>query len=77
MDIPGKGNMGKLKTSFTYSMIEIKRKEINFVDSLVNILGKGGDCDSNCAIVMALIGAFVGYQDIPTYFISKILTANV
>lgn len=35
--------MGKLKTSFTYSCIEINKKDINFVDSLVRILMKGGD----------------------------------
>jgi hypothetical protein len=35
--------MGKLKTSFTYSCIEINKKDVNFIDSLIATLMKGGD----------------------------------
>jgi hypothetical protein len=43
IEIPSRGNMGKLKTSFTYSCIEINNKDINFIDSLIATLMKGGD----------------------------------
>jgi ADP-ribosylglycohydrolase len=42
------------------------------MDSLLKTLLKGGETDANCAIVMALIGAIVGYNQIPSYFKQKI-----
>jgi hypothetical protein len=29
---------------------------------------KGGDTETNCAVVLTLIGAIVGYNGIPRYF---------
>lgn len=69
--------MGKLKTSFTYSFIEINKKEISFLDSLIHNLQKGGDTDANCAIVLTLIGAIVGYNGIPSYFKQKIINSRM
>lgn len=43
------------------------------MDSLLKTLLKGGDTDSNCSIVMSLIGAIVGYNQIPSYFKQKIM----
>lgn len=75
--IPSKGNMGKLKTSFTYSCIEINKRDPNFVDSLIRILMKGGDTETNCAVVMTLVGAIVGYNGIPSYFKQKIVNSRM
>ena len=43
----------------------------------MNILAKGGDTDSNCAIVMGLIGAITGYNKIPSYFRNKIINSSM
>jgi ADP-ribosylglycohydrolase len=77
IEIPSRGNMGKLKTSFTYSCIEINKKDINFVDCLVGTLIKGGNTETNCAIIMTLVGAAVGYNRIPGYFKQKIVNSRV
>ena len=71
--IPAQGNMGRLKTAFSYACIEVGKKEIKFMDSLLKTLLKGGDSDANCSIVMALIGCIVGYNQIPSYFKQKIM----
>jgi ADP-ribosylglycohydrolase len=42
------------------------------MESLLKTLIKGGDADSNCSIVMALVGAIIGYNRIPSYFKHKI-----
>ena len=64
-EIQSRGNMGRLKTSFTYACIEINRKEVKFI--------KGGDTDANSAIVMGLVGCVVGYNRIPSYFKQKLI----
>lgn len=69
--------MGKLKTSFTYACIEINKRQLDFVESLITILSKGGDTETNCAIVMTLIGAIVGYNGIPGYFKQKIVNSRM
>lgn len=71
--IHAQGNVGKLKTAFTYALSEISKKEVKFMDSLLKTLLNGGETDANCAIVMALIGSIVGYNQIPSYFKQKIL----
>ena len=71
------GNMGRLKTAFTYTCMEVGKKEVKFMDSLLKTLLKGGDSDANCSIVMALIGCIVGYNQIPSYFKQKILNSRM
>lgn len=71
--IPSKGNLGRLKTSFTYAFIELNQPSLDFTDTLLEVLRKGGDTDSNAAIVCSLIGATVGYSRIPSYFRHRIL----
>jgi ADP-ribosylglycohydrolase len=72
-EIQSRGNMGRLKTSFTYACIEINRKEVKFMESLLKTLVKGGDTDANSAIVMGLVGCVVGYNRIPSYFKQKLI----
>jgi ADP-ribosylglycohydrolase len=59
--ISSKGNLGRLKTSFSYTFIELNKNKLNFTDTLIEVLRKGGDADSNAAIVCSMIGAAVGY----------------
>jgi ADP-ribosylglycohydrolase len=40
-------------------------------------LVKGGDADANAAVVMALVGSIVGYNNIPSYFKQKILNSRM
>lgn len=47
------------------------------MDSLLKTLLKGGDSDANSSIVMALIGAIVGYNQIPSYFKQKIINSRM
>jgi ADP-ribosyl-[dinitrogen reductase] hydrolase len=77
VEIQSRGNIGKLKTGFTYACIEINRKEVKFMESLLRTLVKGGDTDANAAIVMALVGAIVGYNAIPSYFKQKIVNSRM
>lgn len=50
---------------------------MNFVQSLISILAKGGDTETNCAIVMTLVGAIIGYNAIPGYFKQKIINSRM
>jgi ADP-ribosylglycohydrolase len=77
VEIQSRGNTGKLKTAFTYSCIEVNRREVKFMDSLLKTLAKAGDTDANCAIVMALVGSVVGYNSIPGYFKQKIANSRM
>lgn len=45
---------------YMLNLIHNNNKNINFVDSLISILLKGYNTDTNSAIVMAIIGAVVG-----------------
>ena len=41
------------------------------------ILQKGGDSDTNGAIVGAMMGALLGYHQIPSQYTEKLLTCNL
>ena len=69
--------MGRLKTSFTYACIELNKQQPDFIDSLIKVLLRGGDTETNCAIVMAIVGAVVGYNCIPNYFKQKIVNTRL
>ena len=69
--------MGKLKTSFTYACIDLNKNHPDFIDSLIRILLKGGDTETNCAVVLAIVGAIVGYNGIPNYFKQKIVNSRM
>ena len=45
---------------------------MNFLESLLRVLLKGGDTDANASIVLALVGSIAGYNAIPNYFKHKI-----
>lgn len=42
VNIPRNGTSNKLRTSFSYSLTEVHKKEIDFTESLISILNKGG-----------------------------------
>lgn len=47
------------------------------MESLLKTIVKGGDTDANSAIVMALVGSIVGYNNIPSYFKQKIMNSRM
>lgn len=51
----------------------MNQRKVNFLDTLIEVLRKGGDTDTNAAIVCGMMGAIVGYNQIPSYFRSKII----
>lgn len=60
-------NIGHSKIAFTYSFWYLKniKKFDTFESVLKDILIKGGDSDTNGAIVGAFIGAYTGYSNLP------------
>lgn len=46
----------------------------DFMDIIKNIMCRGGDTDTNCAVAAALYGAVHGYQNIPKHLIHEITT---
>ncbi len=64
-DLPAANrNGGWAKIAFCYAMYYLK-KNFHYSDALKDILRRGGDTDTNCAIIGAVIGALHGAQDIP------------
>lgn len=77
IDINSRSSIGKLKSSFTYACVEVNKRNLKFMDSLLATLAKGGDTDANCAIVMGLVGSVIGYNAIPSYFKQKIVNSRM
>jgi hypothetical protein len=40
------------------------------------VLFKGFNTDTNCSIVLGLVGAAIGYNNIPSFFKNKILNSD-
>jgi hypothetical protein len=40
------------------------------------VLSKGFNTDTNCSIVLGLVGAVVGYNNIPSYYRSRVLSGE-
>ena len=39
-------------------------------------MAKGFTTDTNCSIVLGMVGAIIGYNNIPSYFRSKIINSS-
>ena len=51
--------------------------DLIFLDYMEFILKKGGDSDTNGAIVGAMMGALLGYHNIPQLYLNNLLTCNL
>ena len=58
--------------------IDVHHKDLkkSFTESTIRILAKGFNTDTNCSIVLGLIGAVVGYNNIPSYYRSRVLNGE-
>lgn len=72
-----------LKYPFVYALnemleIDVQQKDLKkaFIESTIRVLAKGFNTDTNCSIVLGLIGAVVGYNNIPSYYRSKVLNGE-
>jgi len=72
-----------LKFPFIYAINELlelngnhKSESTQFIEAAVRILSKGFNTDTNCSVALGLIGAVIGYNQIPSYFRSKIINSE-
>lgn len=75
-------NANHLKFPFIYAINEILELDNNkkdlktfFIESTIRILAKGYSTDTNCSIGLGLVGAIIGYNNIPSYYKSMILNS--
>ena len=77
------GNSSNLKFPFCFAIWEALRIDTDdkdpkkqYIDAIVRVLSRGFNCDTNSSIVMALVGAVLGYNNIPNYFRNKIINSS-
>jgi len=79
--IPGNTNIGWAKIAWTYGVHELNRlgnktPQLNteyFRKVMKEIIGQGGDTDTNAAIMGGLLGSLVGFTSLPYEYISKMM----
>lgn len=68
-------NIGHVKHAFILAFHCLKNK-YDFEQGIFLVLQRGGDTDTNAAIVGAMLGALHGYDKIPTYMSEPVLNFN-
>jgi ADP-ribosyl-[dinitrogen reductase] hydrolase len=63
--------MGHVRYAFTLAMYFLRNPDISYEEAIFQTLCKGGDTDTNAAIVGGLVGS---YQPIPEYMADPVLT---
>lgn len=76
-------NANNLKFPFCFAFWEMMKTDSSakdpkkqFIDAAIRILSRGFSTDTNCSIVLGVVGAALGYNSIPNYFRDKILNAE-
>jgi hypothetical protein len=46
-----------------------------FLEAALRVLSRGFNTDINCSIVLGVVGAALGYNNIPNYFRDKIFNS--
>lgn len=77
-------NASRARFPFIYSVNELleyeawrKDKRLFFIDCLLRVLNKGYNTDTNCSVVLGMVGAAMGYHEIPSYYKAKIIEGQV
>ena len=77
------GCASHIRFPFIYAMKEIMNLDVSgkdarqqFVEVAGRVLSKGFNTDTNCSIVLGLVGAALGYENIPYYFREKIIKSE-
>ena len=71
----GQPSMGFVRIAFVHAFHHMLRST-PFVDALQNVVGYGGDTDTNACIVGALLGARIGSTGIPRNMIDAVLRCD-
>ena len=56
--------------------VSAKDAKQSFVEIAGKILSKGFNTDTNCSVTLGLVGAALGYNNIPSYFRDKVLKSD-
>ncbi len=75
-DLNCKMHVGHVKHAFTLAMYFLRNNE-EYESAIFKTLTKGGDTDTNAAIVGALIGMLHGVNNIPEYMRNPVLNFDV
>jgi ADP-ribosyl-[dinitrogen reductase] hydrolase len=86
IEMPAKTHQGWAKIAWTYGMRELKKaveiykqnKSYKFDDFyyqevIERVLARGGDTDTNAAIVGGMVGAIVGFKNLPGDYLRKMM----
>jgi ADP-ribosyl-[dinitrogen reductase] hydrolase len=72
MEDPNIRPYGNIKIAFVWSLYYLKNA-ISFEEAISDIVKKGGETETNAAIVGAIIGAAEGLAAIPASMVDKVL----
>lgn len=67
---------GYLGIAFQNAIYELMNGK-SFEESLVNVIRRGGDTDTNCAVVGALLGSYYGFESIPSDWVQAVENCSV
>jgi len=65
-------NGGWAKIAFTYAMYYLK-KGFEYIDAIKDMLKRGGDTDTNCCIIGAVLGALHGFSKLSAELTKRVL----
>jgi ADP-ribosylglycohydrolase len=65
-------NAGHVKHALSLAFYHLGKRS-RYKDAIFDVLCRAGDCDTNGAIVGAMIGALWGVKDIPAYMLGPVL----
>ncbi len=69
--------VNKISATFSVAIQELSKANQKFLDNLLYLLMKKGETNINTAVGMGLIGAYLGYNKIPSYFSNKIAVSRM
>ena len=68
----GTPNMGYAKIAFDHTFRQLRKENVDYQNAIADVLSIGGDTDTNACIAGAMIGALVGYRNLPDVWKFKV-----